>query len=277
MTLVVDVLRQAHGISHAAHLVLLAITAYVEEHGAPVYPSQATLATDSGVTERYIEACVQECEAAGYLQVERRRVAGKRPRNFYTVSLLGQTIPEARSGKHVRGTGFPEAPSVEKKERKDLQEHRDRGTHIPEPTSPNPVHPCEDEDGIAARLTPGGQHYAELLARSQIVTPDFAQTTMRGTQDPPLPPPEGVTTVHPPVREKKSRAPALYFQGKLCPRGHDDGTGHTLRRVSNGNCTECDVERTRAKRQAAAAAREQAPKPARQVIDLAAHRLSQGG
>src|SRR5512139_2068633 len=120
MSLVTEVLRQAQGISHAAHLVLLAITAYVEEHGAPVYPSQATLAKDSGVTERYIEACVQECEAAGYLQVERRRVSGKRPRNFYTVRLLGHITPEASSGKPVRGSQFTETSSVEKKERRDL-------------------------------------------------------------------------------------------------------------------------------------------------------------
>lgn len=264
MSLVVAVLRTAHALSHAAHLVLLAITAYVEEHGAPVYPSQATLANDSGVTERYIEACVQECEAAGYLQVERRRVAGKRPRNFYTVRLAGQRIPEASSGKQVRGTGFPETTSVERKERKDLQEHRDRGTHIPEPTSPNPVHPSGDDDRTAARLTPGGEQFAAMLARSEVVKADFAQTTLRGESEPP-------------ARAKKPREPALYFQGKLCPRAHDDGTGHTLRRVKNGNCTECDVERTRAKRQAAAAAKAQAPRPARRVIDLAAHRQAQGG
>lgn len=265
MALVTNVLRQVHGISHAAKLVLLAISAYVEEHGAPVYPSQATLAKDAGVTERYIEACVQECEAAGYLQVERRRVTGKRPRNFYTVALMGQTIPEARSGNKVRGSEFTERASVEKKERRDLQEHRDQGTPIPEPPSPNPVHPSGDEDRAAARLTPGGEQWAAMLARSQVVKTDFAQTTLRGEPETPA------------SREKKPRTPALYFQGKLCPRSHDDGTGHTLRRVRNGNCTECDVERTRAKRQERAAARAQAPKPARRVIDLAAHRQAQGG
>jgi hypothetical protein len=103
-----------------------------------------------------------------------------------------------------------------------------------------------------------------MLARSQVIKAEFVPT-LRGEPEPPA------------AREKKPRAPALYFQGKLCPRGHDDGTGHTLRRVSNGNCTACDVERTRAKRQAAAAQKAKAAKPARQVIDLAAHRQAQGG
>ena len=101
--------------------------------------------------------------------------------------------------------------------------------------------------------------------------PDSAQTSPRSSrapqrQDPPAP------------RAKTPRQPALYFQGKLCPGGHDDGTGHTLRRVKNGNCTECDVARTKAKRQAQAAIRKaQTPKPVKQVIDLAAHRQRQGG
>lgn len=87
MSLVTNVLRQAHGLSHAARLVLLGISAHIEENGIPAYPSQSTLAKDTGVTERYIEACVQECELAGYLQVERLREPGKRPRNIYVVSL----------------------------------------------------------------------------------------------------------------------------------------------------------------------------------------------
>lgn len=107
MSLLIDVLRHAHDISHAALLVLLAIAAYVEEHGAPVYPSQSTLAKDAGVTERYIEACVQECEAAGYLHVERRREPGTRPRNFYTVLERWRTIPEPGSVNQIHRSSKP--------------------------------------------------------------------------------------------------------------------------------------------------------------------------
>ena len=247
MSLVIEVLRNAHDLSHAALLVLLAITAYVEEHGAPAYPSQATIAHDSGVTERYIEACVQECETAGYLHVERRREPGKRPRNFYTVLSRWRTIPEQASGNQVPRTSI----HLEKKEKQDLQEHRDQGTTIPEPHT--------------SIVTPAAANWLRTIA--QDLGPDFAQV-LQGTpaQEPPAP------------RAKPPRQAALYFQGKLCPGGHDDGTGHTLRRVKNGNCTECDVARTRAKRQAQAAARKaQQPKPVKQIIDLAAHRRSQGG
>jgi len=42
-----------------------------------------------------------------------------------------------------------------------------------------------------------------------------------------------------------------FILGKLCPRGHDYyGTGKTLRRVFRHVCPACDVERTRALRQA---------------------------
>lgn len=265
-----DVLRQAHGISHAAKLVLLAITAYEEEHGAPVYPSQATLAKDSGVTERYIEACVQECETAGYLQVERRRVAGKRPRNFYTVCLLGQTIPEASSGKPVRGSQFPETPSVEKKERKDLQEHRDRGTTIPEPRSPNPVHPLNDDRSALPRLTPDGAQFAAMLARSNVVSPTFAQHTLRGEQETP-PADTGASPA------RKPRGEGLYKLGKLCKRGHDhEGLGKSLRRLPSGSCLQCDLERQEAKRQAQVRANREARGP-RRIVDMDAYRRNQGG
>ena len=253
MSLVIEVLRNAHALSHAAHLVLLAITAYVEEHGAPAYPSQATIAHDSGVTERYIEACVQECETAGYLHVERRRVPGKRPRNFYTVLYRWRTIPEQASGNLVPRISFPEPSAVEKKERKeDFQEYAVQGNQFPEPQSPNPVQVSEEERA----------HWLSTVG----LKPDFTEVC------------KGADEVQPAPRPRTPRPPALYFQGKLCPGKHDDGTGHTLRRVSNGNCTECDVARTRAKRQEKAAARNaQRTKPARQVIDLAAHRQRQGG
>jgi DNA-binding MarR family transcriptional regulator len=271
-SLVTEVLRQAHGISHAAHLVLLAITAYIEEHGAPVYPSQATIAKDSGVTERYIEACVQECEAAGYLQVERRRVAGKRPRNFYKLHLIGQMIPEARSGNKVRGSQFTETSSVEKKERKDLQEHRDRGTTIPEPQSPNPVHPSGDDGHAAARLTPGGEQFAAMLARSQVVKTDFAQTTLRGAQNPPTPPQDASTP-----RTRKPRGEGLYKLGKLCKRGHDhEGTGKTLRRLPSGGCLQCHLDWQEEKRREKVQEKRETRGP-RRIVNLEAYRTSQGG
>ena len=230
MSLVIEVLRNAHELSHAALLVLLAITAYVEEHGAPAYPSQATIAHDSGVTERYIEACVQECETAGYLHVERRREPGKRPRNFYTVLYRWRTIPEQASGNQVPRTGFPEAPSVEKQERKkDLQEHAVQGNPVPRTLFPEPG------SGIGRGASTLAQH-----GRTQAeISPKSVQGVDDRHRQPHAPRPPG----NPP---STSRASSVRV-------GHDDGTGHTLRRVKNGNCTECDVARTRAKRQAQAA------------------------
>jgi DNA-binding MarR family transcriptional regulator len=248
MSLVIDALRHAHDISHAALLVLLAITAYVEEHGAPAYPSQATLAKDAGVTERYIEACVQECEQAGYLHVERRREPGKRPRNFYTVIERWRSTPEQVSVKPVHRTSKP----LEKKEKQDLQEHRDQGTTIPEPNTPI--------------VTPAATNWLRTLASD--LGPDFA-SVLQGAQ-----PPDARTHTKSP---RKPRGEGLYTLGKLCKRGHEhEGTGQSLRRLPSGSCLQCDLERQEAKRQASVQARREA-KPARRIIDLAAHRVRQGG
>lgn len=242
---VTDVLRQAHGLSHAAKLVLLAITAYMEEHGSPVYPSQATIAKDSGVTERYIEACVQECEQAGYLQVERRRVAGKRPRNFYTVSLIGHKIPEASSGKPVRGSQFPETPSVEKKERKDLkdfQEHTVRGSQFPEPGSPNLVRgfPMEHQ----ATEPPDGAQYAAMLASMQVVSTDFAQV-LQGkdpdTADTRQPPQDAPPCAPVPPRKYPFDAKKFRLGGPCTddPTHRYGDTGQSLRFLKDGACAGC--------------------------------------
>ena len=140
MSLVIEVLRHAHELSHAALLVLLAITAYVEEHGAPAYPSQATLAKDAGVTRTLHRGVRAGMRSRWLSHVERRREPGKRPRNFYTVVTRWRTIPEQASGNLVPRSAITEPPSVENQERKkDLQEQPVRGTHIPEPPSPNPV------------------------------------------------------------------------------------------------------------------------------------------
>jgi hypothetical protein len=247
MSLVIEVLRNAHDISHAALLVLLAIAAYVEEHGAPAYPSQATLAKDSGVTERYIEACVQECEAAGYLHVDRRREPGKRPRNFYTVVQRWRTIPEQISGNLLPRT----SQSLEKKEKQDFQELRDQGTTIPEPHTPT--------------VTPAAANWLRTMAND--LGPDFAQVL------------QGAPASDAPSQTKATRTPrgaGLYRLGKLCKRGHEhEGRGQSLRRLPSGSCLQCDLERQEAKRQAQVQARREA-KPARRIIDLSAHRQRQG-
>lgn len=40
-------------------------------------------------------------------------------------------------------------------------------------------------------------------------------------------------------------------KGKVCKRGHDDGTGHSLRRERTRNCIACIAERPRSERQRA--------------------------
>lgn len=273
MTLLTEVLRSAHGLSHAAHLVLLAITAYIDEHGAPAYPSQATLAKDSGVSERYIEACVQESEGAGYLDVERRRTPGKRARNFYTVVCPWRTIPEQVSGNLVPRTQFPEqvspkpdprteipekTPSLEKKEKKDLQENRDRGNQFPEPGSPNQVHPLPTAIELHPRALNtlnwlgyklGSDAYARLTGgvppsehhRGDNIPEDIPPSTMEPEPLAPLP-----TDPPPTPCPRAPRNPAAYRLGKLCPRGHaHEGTGLSLRRMPGGSCVACETLRRR--------------------------------
>jgi hypothetical protein len=106
-----------------------------------------------------------------------------------------------------------------------------------------------------------------MLARSQVVGPAFAQV-LQGTPTPDAPP-----------QTKSPRTPrgaGLYRLGKLCKRGHEhERTGQSLRRLPSGSCLQCDLERQEAKRQAQVQAKREA-KPARHIIDLAAHRQKQG-
>jgi hypothetical protein len=114
----------------------------------------------------------------------------------------------------------------------------------------------------------GGEQYAAMLARSQVVGPDFAQV-LQGT-----PTPHNAPQTTPP---RTPRGAGLYRLGKLCKRGHEhEGTGQSLRRLPSGSCLQCDLERQEAKRQARVQA-SRAAKPARRIIDLAAHRSRQEG
>lgn len=236
----IEVLRQVKGISHAAKLVLLAITAYVAEHGQEAFPSQVTLAKDAGITERYIEDCVQECEQAGYLAVRRRRDPGTRPRNFYTVLFpwrhTAPAIPEQPSGNLLQGTQFSEAPAIEKQEEKDLQKQPIPRTPIPEPA------PLKSEQGLSQVTAddPALQRGMRMLPEGGALYQEVqAQLT---------PPPAKPTRTRP--RNRGARSLTLvterHYVGKLCPQGHRwQEQDQSLRRRPGGSCVVCDRLRQR--------------------------------
>ena len=231
-----------------AKLVLLLLASYAHPDGTHAEMSLSTIAREAGLSRRQVNTIVHFLAETGHVFLESG--AGTYGTNRYAVQRPWLS----------QGNGFPRAitaPLVQPlptsdKENKDLTKQS-----CEEIALEQPLH--------QPAVTQAAANWLRTIA--QDLGPDFAQV-LQGTPAPEPPAP----------RAKPPRQPALYFQGKLCPGGHDDGTGHTLRRVKNGNCTECDVARTRAKRQAQAAARKaQTPRPARQVIDLAAHRLKQEG
>jgi hypothetical protein len=265
-----------------AKLVLLLLASYAHPDGTHAEMSLSTIAREAGISRRQVNTIVHFLAETGHVRLEPS--AGAHGTNRYAVQRLwlkeGNHFPSVATspGAITAPLGKP-LPTIDK-ENKDLKTQSDEaialgqslphkaGQSLPQQhvSSPPAVTP-EGANWVRTFAHDLGQHFSQVL---QGVTPQDAEGSDR-TEEAPVP----TDTPAPPPRTP--REPALYFQGKLCPRGHDDGTGHTLRRVSNGNCTECDVARTRAKRQAQAAARAQTPKPPRRVIDLVAHRQAQGG
>lgn len=247
-SIVIEVLRHVKGLSHATKHVLLAIACYVEEHGQGAFPSQATLAADSGVTDRYIEACVQECETAGYLSVIRRRDPGKRPRNFYTLLYpwRTQTIPEIASGNQHRGNQIRETRSgnsaaLEPQDKDlDLQGKPEPRTPIPEPASP--IHNDDEtyQKGLAlmppalAAIAQGG------LPPSPVVTPPPPKLRLVSTKK--------RTKVPPPPDADFD--PTVWYLGDLCPGQHEyKQTGMTLKKRKGNKCPQCQAAWLREYRQ----------------------------
>ena len=239
-------------------LLLLAIARHANHDGTGAYPSLATLKRLTRLSHSQVCLLLRQLVEEGHLAVTHG--AGPGGSNAYTILRTWDASASPKIG-HAKTAHAIARPKIghnqEPKRKTDPGGFSDVLSSDIRSSDPTP----------SPAVTPAAANWLRTIAPD--LGPDFAHVLQGApTHEPESPAP----------RAKTPRAPALYFQGKLCPGGHDDGTGHTLRRVSNGNCTECDVSRTRAKRQAAAAARKaQTPPRARQVIDLAAHRQRQEG
>jgi hypothetical protein len=251
-------------------LLLLAIARHANRDGTGAYPSLATLKRLTRLSHSQVCLLLRQLVEEGHLAVTHG--GGSGGTNAYTILRTWDTQGNAKIG-HAKVAHPKSAHAIAHPKIGHNQEPKEREKiSVSKSDVRNSDMPRSDTTGQV--ITEKAHQWLQTDGSGVDPTHDFYQA-LAGL--PPADAPASQPEPDSPAREKKPRAPALYFQGTLCPRAHDDGTGHTLRRVSNGNCTECDVERTRAKRQAAAAARAQAPKPARQVIDLAAHRQAQGG
>lgn len=100
-------------------IVLVALANYADESGA-AWPSQATLAGDTDLTDRSVRTALAELEARGLITRAKRYVDGKRLTDRFTIVVCAASVPEGRSGRTV-----PETPS---------------GTQtLPEALSPHPT------------------------------------------------------------------------------------------------------------------------------------------
>lgn len=115
-------------------LVLLAIADCANDHGAEAYPSNATLAAKTGLSERGVRKAIAELEALGELEVQYK--SGPHGCNRYRV-IMSDPAPDARS------SGIPEADGTRHNvpgTRHDVPgtRHDMPGTH-PAPHSGNPA------------------------------------------------------------------------------------------------------------------------------------------
>lgn len=250
-------------------MLLIVLARHAHSDGTGCYPSLRRLSRLSALSLAHVCTLLQELETTGYISIERFK--GPKGVNAYILHKRAAPVSGAPvSGAPVSGARSTGAPvsgtEVQAEERKDPEV-------LFQPEEHQPVVLQSVEQSMTPTVSPAAASWLRING-----SPGGIASQACGLDTTPaastLEPRAAETT---PPTPRKRREPALYFQGKLCPRRHDDGTGHTLRRVRNGNCTECDVERTRAKRQAAAAAKAPAPKASRRVIDLAAHRQAQGG
>ena len=236
-------------------LLLLAIARHANHDGTGAYPSIATLKRLTRLSHSQVCLLLRQLVEQGHLAVTHG--GGPGGTNAYTIVRTWDTQARPKIG-HAKAAHAIARPKIG---------HNQEPKRKTDPGGFSDVRRSDirsSDQTPAPAVTPAAANWL----RTAQLSDTFAQVLQGQAPAPDTPA----------TRPKTPRVPALYFQGKLCPGGHDDGTGHTLRRVRNGNCTECDVERTRAKRQAAAAARNASRvKPARQVIALASHRQRQEG
>jgi hypothetical protein len=235
-----------------AKLVLLLLASYAHPDGTHAEMSLSTIAREAGLSRRQVNTIVHFLADTGHVLLESG--AGTYGTNRYAVQrpwlTQGNHFPSATTspGAITAPVGQP-LPTIDK-ENKDLKKQSGEAIALGQP-----LH----QPAVTAK--------AAALVQSW-VGPDFAQV-LQGAKTPQSHPP--TQTPRPP------RGAGLYTLGKLCKRGHGhEDTGKSLRRLPSGSCLQCDLERQEAKRQAQVQAK-RAAKPARRIIDLAAHRQRQGG
>jgi hypothetical protein len=234
-------------------LLLLAIARHANHDGTGAYPSLATLKRLTRLSHSQVCLLLRQLAEEGHLSVTHG--GGPGGTNAYTIVRTWDTEAHPNIG-HAK-TAYAEGRAKfghnqEPKRKKD-----------PVPSSDVRSSDCQEEPHPT--VTPAAANWLRTIA--QDLGADFAQV-LQGTQPQDSPP-----QTQPP---RTPRGAGLYRLGKLCKRGHEhEGTGQSLRRLPSGSCLQCDLARQEAKRQARVQA-SRAAKPARRIIDLAAHRQKQG-
>jgi hypothetical protein len=235
----------------SALLLILAIARHANHDGSGAYPSLATLKRLTRLSHSQVCLLLRQLVEDGHLAVTHG--GGPGGTNVYTIIRTWDTqaSPKIGHAKTAHAIARPKiGPNQEPKRKTDPVRSPDVRSSDPLPA---PV------------MTPDAANWLRTLAPD--LGPNFARV-LQGGQPP---------DTHPQTKAtRKPRGEGLYKLGKLCKRGHDhEGTGQSLRRLPSGSCLQCDLERQEEKRQKNVAAK-RAAKPARRIIDLAAHRQKQG-
>jgi hypothetical protein len=162
-------------------LVLLAIADCANDRGAEAYPSNATLADKTGLTDRAVRRCVVELEQLSELSVEYK--AGPRGTNRYRVIMAepqpDQTrtakpgtrnmspgtrnvshpdsqsgYPDSQSGYPDSQSGYPDGGSPEPSEPSE---------NHPEPSNPAPAPPAQPPESDRPEVDQLCQHLADRI------------------------------------------------------------------------------------------------------------------
>jgi hypothetical protein len=244
-----------------AKLVLLLLASYAHPDGTHAEMSLSTIAREAGLSRRQVNTIVHFLADTGHVLLESG--AGMYGTNRYAVQRPWLSQSKNCPSAITAPAGQP-LPTNEK-ENKDLTKQSGEeialGQPLPQEDTRRPL--------PAPTVTPAAANWLRTIAHE--IAPDFAQVLQGTPPDAQTPAPAPRTT-----SPRKPRGEGLYTLGKLCKRGHEhEGTGQSLRRLPSGSCLQCDLERQEEKRQASVQAK-RAAKPARRIIDLAAHRQKQG-
>jgi Helix-turn-helix domain len=152
---------------HGAHrAVFIALAAYVDAYGPPVFPSLRTLAITADISERHAQRCLHALEQQGYLAITRRKEPGKNARNLYTV-LFPWRVPAQKSTDTMPKLPAQKSTDIrcpwkilKDKEREKRSGSADMPRNIPPEVLAYPNTP----DLVQRYLTPGSELYVAALS-----------------------------------------------------------------------------------------------------------------